>query len=165
MEGLDVSKLPIDLLLNILNIILLFLITRFLVYKPVKKFMQERRDKLEKEKADAIEQKKEAENLKEEYALKLAQAESDAKKTLLDSESDARQKASQIISDAKQQAEQIKADAVSQAEKEKADALSSLKDEVASLAVDISEKILSREVSDKDNERIIENFFKDGNTE
>ena len=38
----DFSNFPIDLILNILNIVILFVIVRFLVYKPVKKFMDAR---------------------------------------------------------------------------------------------------------------------------
>ncbi|MBO4338686.1 MAG: F0F1 ATP synthase subunit B [Clostridia bacterium] len=162
MEGLDVSKLPLDLLLNILNIILLFLITRFLVYKPVKKFMQERKDRIEKEKADAEQQLREANDLKEEYSSLLADADEKARQTVLDGENEAKKRSAEIIGKANDEAERIRKDAEEKAEKEKGEALESMKGEVASLAVSISEKILSREITDKDNERIVESFLKDG---
>ncbi len=165
MEGLDVSKLPIDLLLNILNIVILFLITRFLVYKPVKKFMAQRREKVEKEKSDAKQQMQEALSLKEEYEKKLTEAQSNARESLLESEKKAQERKAQIISEAQKEAQEIKAEAKAEALKEKDEALNSLKDDVASLAVQISEKILSREITDRDNERIVENFFKDGKAE
>ena len=162
MEGLDVSKLPMDLLLNILNIIILFLITRFLVYKPVKKFMQERKDRIDKEKADAQQQLKEAEEKKEEYSLLIADADSKARQTVLDGEKEAIKRSDEIIAKANEEAEQIKQDAIAQAQKEKEDAINGMKGDIASLAVSISEKILSREITDKDNEKIVENFLKDG---
>ena len=162
MEGLDVSKLPIDLLLNILNIILLFLITRFLVYKPVKKFMQERKDRIEKEKADAEQQLREANDLKEEYSSLLADADNKAKQTILESESEARKRSSEIIEKANSDAEQIKEEARIQANEEKATSLNNMKGEIASLAVSISEKILSREINEKDNDRIVDNFLQSG---
>jgi F-type H+-transporting ATPase subunit b len=162
MEGLDVSKLPLDLLLNILNIILLFLITRFLVYKPVKKFMQERKDRIEKEKADAEQQLREANDLKEEYSSLLADADNKAKQTILESESEARKRSSEIIEKANSDAEQIMEEARIQANEEKENSLNNMKGEIASLAVSISEKILSREINEKDNERIVDNFLQSG---
>jgi len=162
MEGLDVSKLPIDLLLNILNIILLFLITRFLVYKPVKKFMQERKDRIEKEKANAEQQLREANDLKEEYSSLLADADNKAKQTILESENEARKRSSEIIEKANSDAEQIKEEARIQANEEKENSLNNMKGEIASLAVSISEKILSREINEKDNERIVDNFLQSG---
>jgi len=162
MEGLDVSKLPIDLLLNILNIILLFLITRFLVYKPVKKFMQERKDRIEKEKADAEQQLREANDLKEEYSSLLADADNKAKQTILESENKARKRSSEIIEKANSDAEQIREEARIQANEEKENSLNNMKGEIASLAVSISEKILSREINEKDNERIVDNFLQSG---
>ena len=165
MEGLDVSKLPIDLLLNILNIVILFLITRFLVYKPVKKFMQERKDRIDKEKADAEQQLKEAEDLKAEYSSLLAESDNKARQAVLDGENEARKRSAEIIEKAEKQAEQIKQDALTEAQKEKKETLNGMKGEVASLAVSISEKILSREITDKDNEIIVKNFLKDGDNE
>ena len=162
MEGLDVTKLPIDLLLNILNIILLFLITRFLVYKPVKKFLDERKARINAENEKAQQVTKEAEDIKAEYEKKLADAESQARKVILEGEEKAGKEAVSIIENANKEAEQIKADARLQAQREKQAALDSLQGDVASLAVSISEKILDREVSDKDNEKIVERFLKNG---
>lgn len=162
MEGLDVSKLPIDLLLNILNIVILFLITRFLVYKPVRKFMQERKDRIEKEKANAEQQLKEANDLKEEYSSLIADAENKARQTVLEGENEARKRSSEIIEKANSDAEQIKEDARIQAKEEKENSINSMKGEIASLAVSLSEKILSREISEKDNEKIVEDFLQSG---
>lgn len=165
MDGLDVSKLPIDLLLNILNIILLFIITRHLVYKPVKKFLAGRKERLEAEKNEAKQQMEEAQRLKDEYSSLLADAEEKSRQTVLDGEEKARQQAASIVENAREQSEEIIADAKQQAQLEKEKTLSSLQSEVASLAVSVSEKILGREINDKDNKRIVEEFLKSGENE
>lgn len=165
MEGLDVSKLPIDLLLNILNIILLFVITRFLVYKPVKKFLQERKDKIEVQKQEAADKLKEAEDIKAQYSSLIAEAETNARQAVLDGEAEARKQATEIIDRANREAEEIKKTASLEAQKEKEATLGSMKNDVAALAVSISEKILSREITDKDNERIVESFLNSGDNE
>jgi F-type H+-transporting ATPase subunit b len=165
MDGLDVSKLPLDLLLNILNIILLFLITRFLVYKPVKKFLNQRKERIEAEKAEAQQQMDEAQKLKDEYNSLLSEAEEKSRQTVLDGEEKARQQAMSIVEQAKKQSDEILADARQQATLEKEKTLSSLQGDVASLAVSISEKILAREIKDSDNKRIVDEFLKSGENE
>ena len=42
----DFSNIPTDLILNILNIVILFVIVRFIVYKPVKKFIDGRKERV-----------------------------------------------------------------------------------------------------------------------
>ncbi len=53
MEGLNLSTVPFDLIVNILNIAILYVILRFLVYKPVKKFLNARLERLRAEKESA----------------------------------------------------------------------------------------------------------------
>ena len=59
-----------DLAINLANIVIMFLIVRFLVYKPVRKFMNARAQKAENEKKEADAKLEEALKLKEEYTLK-----------------------------------------------------------------------------------------------
>lgn len=162
MEGLDTSTLPIDLLLNILNIVILFLIVRTLVYKPVKKFMNARRERIDNESKKAQDTMDEALKIKAEYESKLTDAEEKSKEVIRSGEDDARKKASEILSEAESKSAEIISLARKQGETEKKAALDSMKSDVASLAVEISEKILSREITDRDNKKIAENFFKSG---
>ena len=73
--GFDASKIPIDLLLNLLNIVLLFLIVRTLAYKPIRKFMDARTARVTAEAKAAEEKAAEAEKLKEEYTQLLENGE------------------------------------------------------------------------------------------
>ena len=49
MEGLVISDAVKDLIINIINIIVLFVIVRGLAYKPVKKFLNTRKERVAKE--------------------------------------------------------------------------------------------------------------------
>ena len=53
MEGLVISDAVKDLIINIINIIVLFVIVRGLAYKPVKKFLDARKERIAKELSDA----------------------------------------------------------------------------------------------------------------
>ena len=61
MEGLVISDAVKDLIINIIDIIILFVIVRALAYKPVKKFLDARKERIAKELSDAAALKSEAE--------------------------------------------------------------------------------------------------------
>ena len=51
--NINLSEIPTDLILNLLNIVVLYVIVRALVYKPVKRFMQARTDRVTEQNAQA----------------------------------------------------------------------------------------------------------------
>ena len=159
MEGLSLSNIPVDLLLNLINIILLFLIVRALVYKPVRKFLDARTERIQGEEKAAAEKLAEAERLKAEYGEMLNQGEAEARRIEEGRAEQASKEAEKIVSEAKKKANALIDEARERAEAEKKEALLSMKNEVAELALRISEKILRREINDSDNRRIAEEFF------
>ena len=68
MEGLVISDAVKDLIINIVNIIVLFVIVKTLAYKPVKKFLDDRKAKIEKQLNDAAEAQKQADELSREVS-------------------------------------------------------------------------------------------------
>ena len=159
MEGLVLSDLVRDLILNILNILILFCIVRSLAYKPVKKFLDARKARIEKEQADAKELQAQAERSMEEYHALMRESESRANEIIRVAEQKARENSEEITAEAKQQAETIKQKAREDAKKTQRRALVEMKDEVTNLAFQVSERILSREVNEEDNKRIAEEFL------
>lgn len=79
---MDFSKIPFDLVINILNIVVIFPIVRLLAYKPIRKFLDARRQKLDDEKTANEKIKAEAEEKKAEYeALKIPKTPQTKRKT------------------------------------------------------------------------------------
>lgn len=161
MEGLDLSKLPIDLLLNILNIVLLFFITKKLVYKPVRKFLDDRTERVNAAKADAENAKAEADRAKAEYENRTAGISEEAARLTDEARAKANEEAKEIIAKANAEAERIVGKAKEDADGEKQKAVLAAKDDIMDLAFGISEKVLGRSVSDEDNMKIAEAFFKE----
>lgn len=159
MKDLVLSDLAKDLILNILNILILFFIVKSLAYKPVKKFLDARKARIEKEQSDANELRAQAEKSMEEYHALMQESESRANEIIRVAEQKARENAEEITAEAKEQAETIKQKAREDAKKTQRRALVEMKDEVTDLAFQISEKILSREVNDQDNKRLAEEFL------
>lgn len=159
MEGLVISDAVKDLIINIINIIVLFVIVRGLAYKPVKKFLNTRKERVAKELSDAGQARQNA----EEEALKYKELteKSKARETEIinTAERTAKQSAAEIIASAKQSAAEITEKARENAKREREAQVASMKDEIAELAFDISRQVLSREVTDEDNMRIADSFF------
>lgn len=161
MDGLEISKVLMDLFLNLLNIALLFIIIRILVYKPVKKFLDQRTDKVNTAGDEAAARKAEAEKLKLEYENLLADIDVKSRQIISESKKKASEEASAIIAEAKKESDVIFEESKIKIEKEREVSLKAMKKEVASLAVDITKKLLAREINEDDNLKIAQDFFAD----
>ena len=93
-------EMLVDLAINLANIVIMFLIVRFLVYKPVRKFMNARAQKAENEKKEIDAKLEEARQLKEEYTQKLQQTEEAANKLIADANAEAESNAAVILNKA-----------------------------------------------------------------
>ena len=78
MEGYSISSVLGSLILNLLNIVALFLILRALVYRPVQRFLQARTDRVQAEFDRVAEEKAEAKRLHEAYLDQLSRSRADA---------------------------------------------------------------------------------------
>ena len=157
--GLDLSKVPIDLVLNLLNIVLLFLIVRKLAYKPIRKFMDERTARVTGEAKAAEEKAAEADRLKAEYAQLLENGEAQQKAQAEEARKAAQLEADKIVADARTQADDIVEKARAQAQKEHDETLGTMREDVVDLAFDISEKLLEHSVRDADTKKMADRLF------
>lgn len=151
---------PLSILLHTANALILFAAIYFLLYKPVRKFLDGRSLGIAKALADADEALKKSEA---EYALALEKnkgAQDEVGLILKSGAQQAKERAQSILDDAKAQAELI----VEAAKKEAQDILSNaheaMADEAAALSVDIASKILSREIKLSEHRQLIDDFLK-----
>ena len=159
MEGLVISDAVKDLIINIINIIILFVIVRGLAYKPVKKFLDARKERVAKELSDAAAAKQTAEEEALKYKELTEKSKAEGTEIINEAERTAKQSAAEIIASAKQSAAESTEKARENAKREREAQVASMKDEIAELAFDISRQVLSREVTDEDNMRIADSFF------
>ena len=157
--GLDVTKVPIDLLLNILNIVLLFLIVRTLAYKPIRKFMDARTARVNAEAKAAEEKAAEAEKMKEEYALLLENGETLKAQQTEQARKAAEAEKDRILADANAQADRILQQAREKAKQEHDETLGSMRQDVVELAFGISEKLLEHSITDADTKKLADRLF------
>lgn len=149
----------IDFIEHILNVVVLFLLLRTFLYNPVSKFMAEREARFADERAHIDAGKAEADALKAQYKASIEDAKREAEKLVAEKLKVAERDAEDIRAQAKQDAQRSLAQAHTQAQFERDEILGELKDQTALLAVDLAGRILGREVSAADNQKMIDSFF------
>ena len=159
MNGLISSEMLADLVINIINIVILFLVTKKLLYKPVKQFLDARKEKIAAQFEESELSKKEADEAKTEYCELIENAQALFDRTVDEAKAEAKKSAEKIVLDAKQQAGKIVDNAKLTAAEEHEKMLQQAKNDIAEVAVQISNKIIQREITDDDNRRIIDSFF------
>lgn len=159
MDGLVISDAVKDLIINIIDIVILFVIVRALAYKPVKKFLDARKARIAKELEDAASAKSEAEAEAAKYRELNEQSRAKSSEIISEAEQSAKKSAEEIVAAARLNAQEIAEKARESAEAERSAGIAAMKEDITGLAFDISRQVLEREVTDEDNMRIADAFF------
>lgn len=159
MDGLVISDAVKDLIINIIDIVILFVIVRALAYKPVKKFLDARKARIAKELEDAASAKSEAEAEAAKYRELNEQSRLKSSEIISEAEQVAKKSAEEIVAAARLNAQEIAEKARESAESERNAGIAAMKEDITSIAFDISRQVLKREVTDEDNMRIADAFF------
>src|SRR5574344_1535015 len=145
-------------LINFIAMIVLFVAVYFIAYKPVRKYLDARKDYVEhnlrdSERAKAINEAKVAEGDKI-----ISEAKAEASTIVAKGKADALTAADAIIQSAEKDAqERQKAadEAIKQAEEKSRRAIH---DEIVNVALDASKQVLGREVNEQDNAKLVKDF-------
>lgn len=122
-------------------LIMLWVLKRF-AWKPLLASMEERRNKIKSDFATIEEERKEAENLRNEYQEKLQGIEAQSKAIIQQAIEDGRQRVQEIQDEAYQQARGIVAKAQEEIQKEVAKAKIQLKDEIIQMTLLATQKMI-----------------------
>ena len=160
MQSLDVISVNIwQMLASLANLVILFLIVKKFLYKPVKNMMQQRRDAIERDYTEADEAKKAALSDKVAYEEKLSGADAEAGAILKNAVAVARAREKEILEEADERARGIIKRAEADAILEKQKAREEIKAEIVEVSALLSEKMLEREISARDHEKLIDSFI------
>lgn len=105
--GLDQQTL-VDIAIQLFNVLFLAAVLGFLLYKPVRKFLQERTERISSQLSDAEEKKLQADKLKAEYENKLKEIGSERVKILDAARNAAAEKGNRILHEARDEAALIR---------------------------------------------------------
>ena len=159
-QTLDVISINLwQILISLANLLIIFLILKKLLWKPVKKVMQQRQDMVDKQFADAAEAQAQADENKAQWAEKLAAADEEAAARIADADETARRHGERVVAEAKDKAQGIIRQAEAEAELERQKATASIRDEIADVSAELAEKLLEREISADDHRALIASFL------
>lgn len=154
-----VGIVPWTFIAMICNLFLqMYLIKRFL-FKPINEMLAKRKALADSQISDATKAKDEALAMKAEYEKNMQDAKAKASEILTTAQKTASLQSEEIIREATSQAALLKAKAEKDIEQEKRKAVNDIKDEIGGMAVEIAGKVIEREISGNDHEKLIDEFI------
>ncbi len=167
MQTLDIISVNLwQMLISLLNLLILFLIIKKFLFKPVKQVMAQRQQEIDDRYAAAEQAERQAEDSRVRWEETLSHADEQANTILQDATDHAKHRGDQMIAEAKERAESIVRVAQSEAELERKKATEGIKREIVEVSGALAEKMLEREINKDDHRVLIDSFIEeigDGN--
>lgn len=135
--------------------ILVWILARF-AFKPLVSMMQERRDRIAKDLADAQNARQEAEQFKSDYAAQIANARQEAQQIVEKAVQQAEATTREQLAAAREQIEHEKERARQDIVNERDRAMNNLRNEVISLSVAMATKVVAKDMDSETNTKLIE---------
>jgi F-type H+-transporting ATPase subunit b len=143
----------VTFIITIINIAILFLILRAVLFKPVTKFMAERALKVQRSIDTAEEDKAAAKKLLALHEAQLKAATTEAEDIIRAARKQAEAEAGRILEESRTEAERIAAEARVKLEAERLAAMAIFKAEAAAMVVNAAGRLIRRELAGAEQQR------------
>ncbi len=150
-----------DAVLTAIAVFALFLVASYKLFNPVRKFLEDRKNRIAEDLSYAAAEKEQAEDLKAQYEDKLKNIEKEAEEILSEARKKALANENKIIADAKEEAARIIQRANVEAELEKQKAADDVKREMVSLASIMAGKVVSAAIDTTVSDSLIDETLKE----
>lgn len=161
MQSLEIISVNIwSILVSLANLLIMFLILKRFLFKPVQKMMAARKQQVDQIYQDAKENRDSAINIKQEYEARLATAREEADGLVRNAVQTAQRKGDAIVAEANSQASHLKQKAEQEIAQEKKQMLQDVRGEISDIAVSIASKVVEREVKKQDYDGFVDEFIK-----
>lgn len=148
-----------QIVVSLLNLVILFLIVKKFLYKPIKKTLKDREEKLEEKYTEADERLENAKNTEAELNEKLSEAGKAAEQIVSDATVVAERRKAEITREAQAEADNIVRLAHAEAELERKKAQGDIKTQIVDVSLALSEKLIEREIKEEDHHNLIDSFI------
>lgn len=161
MQSLEIISVNIwSILVSLANLLIMFLILKRFLFKPVQKMMAARKQQVDQIYQDAKENRDSAINMKQEYEARLATAREEADGLVRNAVQTAQRKGDAIVAEANSQASHLKQKAEQEIAQEKKQMLQDVRGEISDIAVSIASKVVERELKKQDYDGFVDEFIK-----
>ena len=155
-----ISIAPWTVIFQILNLLLLMVLFKKYLFKPVMEILEKRQAEIEGHYQEAQQAETDAKAMKADYESKMAGARQEADRVIKTATESANALSASIVEDARTQADQLKRRAQTEIDLERRRAFDEVKGELSGIALDIASQVIEREVNEKDHEAFIDEFIK-----
>ena len=152
-------RLDMNLVWNIINLIVLYLLLKHFLLKPVMDVMNKRQAMIEQNISNARASEGQAEVLKKQYEEKLAASSEEGRKLVEDARAQAGVQYERILKEAGENAVRLMEDARKKAEADQERAMREAKAQIAGLVLAATARVVNQEVSAKTNQAIYDSFL------
>ena len=162
MQTLEVISINIwQILISLANLVILFLILKKFLFKPVKKVLTQRQAAVDEQYDAAARAEEQALQNKESWEPKLGSAAAEADAILKDATQTASLRGEKIVAAAQDKADGIIRQAETEAELERKKAEDGIKREIIDVSTVLTEKMLGREINTQDHRSLIDSFIEE----
>ena len=161
MDVKPVVTLTYELVFQIVNTIILFIVLRKILFKPVLNIIDSRENAIKEDIATGEKAKNEGLALKAEYEKKLSTAKSEGQEIIKQATIRAEQKSEEIISNAKEEANILKDRANKDIAQEKEKVMNELKNDISSIAILAASKVIEKDIDQAKHEEMINKFIEE----
>ncbi|MBR5165140.1 MAG: F0F1 ATP synthase subunit B [Ruminococcus sp.] len=141
------------------NIIILFILLRIFLFKPINKMMNERTESIQKDIDEAEKARQEAEELRRQYSDTISEAKEEASRIIMKAHDDAETERSSIIQKSHEEADEIVSAASETIENERRRVLQQAQSQIADLAIEAASKIVGENLDDEKNRKLVDAFL------
>lgn len=148
-------------IVQLIALIVVILIVMIVLYKPVKKNLDARNNFVESQINSAKENNMLSEQNLKQSEQEIIDARKRSSEIIAKANETAELQKAEIISNAEKAVAKMKIDAQEDIEKAKQEALTDVHNEIVNVALEASKEILQREINEKDNSKLVEDFIKE----
>ena len=152
-------QININLVFEIINLLVLYLLLRKFLFGPVMNVMERRKAMIEGGLKHAEDTEKKANELKEQYEIALSSAKEKSGQIVEQAKLEAKRQADQILADAQKEAGQLIARGEEAVENQKQLAMQQMESQVAQLAMDAAYKIIGQKTSEENDLSLYDQFI------
>lgn len=145
-----------DFVWTLINLIVLYLVLRRILFKPVTEFMENRSNSIKQQLEDSKKSSEKALQLKETYEKMIDSVHMDADKIMKEAAKEAHEKYDEIIKQAKIDAESLKEKAKEEIEMERMQMMKNMRSEVVSLALEAASKVIEANMDTEANRKLVD---------
>ncbi|MCI1268995.1 MAG: F0F1 ATP synthase subunit B [Ruminococcus sp.] len=151
--------LDANIIWTFINILILYLLLRMFLFKPINKIMDERAKKIQDDLDNAKKSKEEAEQMRADYNETLATASDKARQIVEEAVGQAESERSEIMARAEKENLQLYQSTQKSIENERKRSVQEAQSQIADLAIAAASKIIAKNVDDSSNRQIVDEFL------